>query len=671
MHSLSAFAGEPPLRLDLSFRAVRTGAPILVQAKLTVGGNRLLEGRLELVVMSAGRVVATCRTHEMALSSGEKVFDVLLPVCWSGLRDNELEVYPRFLTERGAVKLPRLLRSLPETWERSCVVAVCGPRERLGDGGDQMAGHLGLEQFRPKLPEGSRKALMTSPVAMTPDDLPSQPLAYCAFDLLLLADRSFASLRQAQLDAVARWVRAGGSVCVVASGVVGSGHVQCLNELADRDTPLFRLDAGGRLQATEPPHVRGGCDAYLLRPCLGRAVVITAQPPRGHDYKLCPQWRRILAFLWKVRAQQLPGVLKDGRWRSDQEADAAPGERAPSWEGENVPAGYRDADLEMRLGPQPFGYLPEIVRGLMPTDVQRVSFAAIVLVLLLFILLIGPVDYFLLGLLRIRKFTWLFLPIVAGLFTYFMVRLSEYYMGMRDRRRAVVFVDVDRKGRPVRQTRFELLFPGRERLVSVALKSAVLHCVDCATLTQRDEDYPYRIAQSRRQLDFVEGAEAMPLAYEGSVLGQCTVTHKVRQWSPVLYRSFSLEPPEHVADIQWDAVSDRDLLSATDPHEVGAKLFRGRREAADVFLLRLGRCDALARKSGGRLLLGPRPPRFFAAHPRVGLFSIVSQISPTGATHTEDLSVHDPTDGAEWLLIVVEEVGDDLYVYRRLYRGEQ
>jgi len=48
----------------------------------------------------------------------------------------------------------------------------------------------------------------------------------------------------------------------------------------------------------------------------------------------------------------------------------------------------------------------------------------------------------------------------------------------------------------------------------------------------------------------------------------------------------------------------------------------------------------------------------------------VSQISPTGAANWEDLSLLDPTDPNQALLVVVAQVGDDFFIYRRLYRGE-
>jgi hypothetical protein len=58
-----------------------------------------------------------------------------------------------------------------------------------------------------------------------------------------------------------------------------------------------------------------------------------------------------------------------------------------------------------------------------------------------------------------------------------------------------------------------------------------------------------------------------------------------------------------------------------------------------------------------------------AVRRRRGLFSLVSQISPTGDPILEDLPVLDPSDPAQFMLIAVERRGDDLLIDRRLYRA--
>jgi hypothetical protein len=49
------------------------------------------------------------------------------------------------------------------------------------------------------------------------------------------------------------------------------------------------------------------------------------------------------------------------------------------------------------------------------------------------------------------------------------------------------------------------------------------------------------------------------------------------------------------------------------------------------------------------------------------LFSLVSQISPSGGGNFEDLAVLDESDPGQWMIVVVSQAGDDILVYRRVY----
>lgn len=53
--------------------------------------------------------------------------------------------------------------------------------------------------------------------------------------------------------------------------------------------------------------------------------------------------------------------------------------------------------------------------------------------------------------------------------------------------------------------------------------------------------------------------------------------------------------------------------------------------------------------------------------PAVGLFSIVSQISPNAAGDFEDLSIVDSDDANQLLLVIVTRQGNDYVVFRRLF----
>ena len=49
------------------------------------------------------------------------------------------------------------------------------------------------------------------------------------------------------------------------------------------------------------------------------------------------------------------------------------------------------------------------------------------------------------------------------------------------------------------------------------------------------------------------------------------------------------------------------------------------------------------------------------------IFNIVSQIAPHGAGSLEDLAFLDSSDPDQWALVVIEQQGENFYVFRKLY----
>ena len=63
-------------------------------------------------------------------------------------------------------------------------------------------------------------------------------------------------------------------------------------------------------------------------------------------------------------------------------------------------------------------------------------------ILLTYIFLVGPGDYFLLGLLKMRRYTWIVFPVVTVLFTGGLVLLSNHYMSTTETGGSIEICDV-------------------------------------------------------------------------------------------------------------------------------------------------------------------------------------------------------------------------------------
>src|ERR1019366_9218593 len=82
----------------------------------------------------------------------------------------------------------------------------------------------------------------------------------------------------------------------------------------------------------------------------------------------------------------------------------------------------------------------ELLNRLMPQTVRLIPFSALIGILVLFVLLIGPADYFLLGAFRRRKFTWILFPATSIVFTAATVLMANHFLGLHDQRRSLFVV---------------------------------------------------------------------------------------------------------------------------------------------------------------------------------------------------------------------------------------
>jgi len=669
------------LDLRLEFSRLRSGGPLPVRARFARSGTRALEGRLELVFRAGNDLLLTWRSGDLVLTSGEQAFDLLLPALDAPESDApQVQVDGRFLTRDGPIALPTTQWLIPGAFERSCIVGVSAPAYEQDESRRTMARGLRLEHLGPIVPASQRRNLVTSTAWVRPEDMPTQPLACCQFDVVLLAGKGFAFLKARQLDALAAWVRAGGSACVVPYGPLEARHAAFLNALSDRVPPVFGLEPDGSLGVHSPPQ-DGARECLHFHAGLGRLAVLT-EPPASADALKAPAWRRSAAFLWKIRRGQTGDVVSKGAWRPDLE------HRDTMLDSYTFGGPLQPEGVEGRFHTLPLLPVDVLFSSLMPQSVQLIPLGVLVVVLVVFVFVIGPVDYFALGWLRQRRLTWLFFPLAAVGATLLTVALSNYYMGHQQHVRSFAFVDLDGRGHPVRQSRFEFLFSGSESTARHEVRRAFFHPVG------RGMEMPDYYGRSRRAsgssvMGSDQGGEVF---YEGRFPGRYTVTHAAPQWVPLLNRisSFEAEPPAH--RLTWTArhlpglwrgyrgsalleglkrqpsISSVWLLHGYAARRIWASgkagssnfLVAGEREARRKW----PRGKYAVRGSGATLLA------MASVRPQVGLFSIVSQMSPTGAGNFEDLSMLDPTDSSQWLLAVVEERDDEVVVYRRLYRSE-
>ena len=242
-------------------------------------------------------------------------------------------------------------------------------------------------------------------------------------------------------------------------------HVTFLNDLIGEsgDAP-FLLNSNGDLVAGGAGSVDG---MWLARTELGRSAIVMPDTILTRP-NLETLSRRMACFLWKVRDQRVASLVR----------------RAPAVEQQAIwrPRNRRDISMAWL----PITSTGQFLERMMPSDVRVVPTGLIALILVGYLVVIGPFDYFTLGYFRLRRFTWLTFPLATVLVAVLCVKVSEAYLSSQNTGGALVVRDVDAKGEVLRENRLQLLFMGTHTRMTHDLKNEVFTPLDQQRLTLND-----------------------------------------------------------------------------------------------------------------------------------------------------------------------------------------
>ena len=742
---------KPAIRMKMELMSIRnrSSGPLPVHIKLEYNKPQILEGDLELAIYDAVDVVssedlmASLRYEGIVLAGADYEFNIVLPPLKTAVTQN-WAVVASFVTENGRIQLTSLPDKLDivepfdllttSPMERGVLLCSCFKETRRHSESANrkfLESALSLDNYNPLYAEleaeqtSSGKQQLSGVQKLeklgrtiihfagqwSSKDLPQDPLSYCAFDVVLLTDESLAELQKEQLDGLTAWVRAGGSVCVVPDVPMKPLHLEFLRKLFEQgadSSANLSLDAEGRLLV-----VSDEANPILMSHCgLGRAVVL----PAVEDFSASltkEDLGAMVAFLWKVRKEQ--PVWQGANWIP---ADVV--QRLKS-QGVNVERdeegiyvtdqqyryyGYREKDgkyyidlnqlksqfgIDDRLSPQAEPLLSVAEQALMPSDVQMVPTWIIGIILMGYVTAIGPGDYFLLGWLRLRKYTWVLFPVITGVFTLLTVMVAHAFMGSEDTGGKLVITDLVDNGIPVRQTTLETLYYSSQANVRNDHKGElVVLSEDNFTNAEYYNQY------GRQQ----QSTQDSPLSYSGHFPQNYSVSHRVQQWSPVSLRTLSLEPQEsEVPPIDWNDIS---LLTTPEGNtrlkaEITQYMIAEQKNSVtpvqcfaviyhESTVLNLLGNFPVPNENDHRLMQrgylypGNSPPQYQGSASlamlgwiptvklsQTNIFGLVSQIAPHGAGSLEDLAFLDSSDPSQWALVIIKQQGENSEVFRKLY----
>jgi hypothetical protein len=575
-----------------------------VEVKLNSKSSRLREGTLEFTHRVYGQPQWVYTSNELALAGGAQAYRFFLPAPLIR-QTEERSLRLRFVEKGGGSSDLGVFPLTTQARPGSPLTLAVGPSSARGVGDLRPTWlNFRLERFTPQQ-LGGTQLFSTGAAVLDPGDFPTDPLGYTAFDAVLLEGTDFARLKEKSLQALGQWLAAGGSLLVTADVTFERAHAEALQTWSTSDSralPVKFEPDGKRAEAED--------EFSFARVGFGRLVVTPARPELEKEYE-SEQWRRAVAWFWKVRKEEADSIERISAFTY------APG-RSGQW--------YA---TEQRMSQA----LQQLIQSLLPETVRVMPRNVVFGLLTAFVLLIGPVDWWLLGKLRARRFTWLLFPLVTAGVTVAMMKLARHYLGERNHRGALVVTDIAPDGTVVRETRLEVLLPAKRGTLSMDLQKAL-----CLPM----------------QTDVHGGAAVSGLTFNGSYPQRFSMAHPVEQWSPALTRTTRIGAGEDRSGMKWDE------FRRTRMDEAAARELAGDS----------GCSVSIVSQSGLGMIRSTMEKNLIEALTLVelrGRSGFFTALSPSGSAALDDLPCIESGDDRSTLVIASRRDGLDLHIWRRLY----
>lgn len=645
----------------------RSQALLPVQFQFNSKDPELLRGTLDIRVNLSDRLVHRVELPDFVVVPGETRFRITMPEVNVSQLDLAVRAVVSFRVREDTYDLGEHDLVIPIDSRRQQAVLSIEPKNRMIDRAQQqLRDSLLLHRFAPPEPDNRRNNLVSVPSTIDPADLPPSPLPLLGIDLIVIEPSALVDLKPDQLRAISSWVQAGGAVCVVCPPQITSpdlaGFLNSLVPSPDQTAVWQPTGTGGwEIVSASPNQIRHG------EPGLGRAVILEDASLREH----CPDdplWDKSLKFLWRITQAQ------------SEKLERSPGDALPIWSLAEAPRNQPSIPV-FNAPPLPnYNRLSEyapvnsqrplqhLSQSLRPQRLVTIPVWQFAIMLLAFLLAVSLGDYYLLGALRLRKWTWLLLPAVSLGVTWFTARIAENSLGENDAQAELLVVDVGRQGVPVRSSRFQLTVAAQPKTLQEEIVNGLL-----VNETEAGAELA-RQAQNelRRQGAFAEATLAaqqfeadIPLS-EGLPPYRYTFEQRLKKWSPLLTRLTRVGPPENLPDFPWADWAQLDLTNLATQQGV-LRECQAREPQAMAWVVHRGRLspignspiDSESLKNLGEFLLDTSGDL-----PESGFFQYVSQVSPSGHSNLEDLRLLDSTDPNDLVLMVAVPRDNSLVVFR-------
>lgn len=678
--------------------------PVAFVLQCSVSSTGLLEGYFLVTVHDGTEQFGQYRSHDVALHSGYHEVPMMVPPIKVDNPFSEAKMKLSFVTtERRYDFKNELPLKTGRTFQRTFALGICDPFDsRLFPETKDFMDSLKFESISPESPvrinldsktfqadSKIRNLISNQPMSLNaktisvqipPEEFPQLPIDCHQYDILIITARGFEACESRHLRAIHQWVKSGGSLCLITGKTLETPQLQFLNQLAgDEKTSPFLLNSEGKLEVDPAKQV------WLQRTGWGRSVVVLSDSIENELLSKQEQIQ-IPFFLWKLRESQKDYFVKEKKW--DYHALVKDFIKTQQTSNNRHIDPYTASQI-LNLNYRPIHTGGAVTTTLMPAEMRIVPAWIIASILFGYVLLVGPGEYFILGKLKLRRFTWITFPLISVCMALIVFTISDYFMQTSHDRKILTIIDIDMQGKPVKENSIELLFTGSNQTIETKVKSGLFSALNHSELGTPQNYNVY----NRNTVPAMVG----PPFYAGSIPTQYSVFQKMPQWTPQLNRIISNYPADLQTDFDWETIQIaqlnteqgrqefRDQVYQSFGNQVQIVIYQGAANG-EVKQFRYVTPDSNlnarlnTRYSKTYALVNPVNLQYYSPGSKViqrsfmddlcvrnqgGLFQVVSQTSPSGGKNYEDLSILDPSDPKQWLVVIFVPGEDQDMIYRK------
>jgi len=636
----------------------RSFSPIPVTLQFHWNGIGLISGKLEIQCFANGELKSTIISDELTLRTGISNRSMLLPV--QSFYADALELKMRFISENGSIiqlqsQTLQLSRN-PGTYSFN----ICEIRNSYASQPKNSSAYkLTLEKLAP-LSKNIKKR-NTNVSLLQIERLPVTIFGYCAYDIVFLRSSILNKMDDLQLSTLKNWVLSGGALLLLLEGtLLNNDKLTFINDLIEED-----LSDGTKFPCVINNTLRypddfpaDKIDTYW--PGLGR-MVITGRKLDSDKVHESVWWRKISAFLWRVRSDRVNVVVNSKKWFTDKEL-----KQQKKQAKKNHFYGYSEDNYDTlnSYNASVFNIISNNIQTFLPAKFSMIPLWVLSLILICFILMIGPVEYIVLGKLGFRKFTWLTFPLTCIGFSFMTVYTAEYYTGRQDYISSMTVIDESSTGKMLRKVEYEIIFPGSNKTIERKYKK------EMHSNTTRYNSYRYRRYNTQGN---------HTLLINGRLFTDYSVFQNLEQWIPKINRIISFQNQEKdkhswkfphscsSGDISKFAQQLRDI-SDDSKFYMTAVLIDGGKSKSRTLTRNID-----ADQSNNMSSILTQFVSFMEGEKNNhGLFSIISELSPSLGYRGSELMIMDNSDKKQKLLIVCiySRKTRNVKIFRKLYRDQ-